>query len=300
MSTENATDPETGRDFYLDVPDDLKDGEDVVFLLSLHGGGAIGAWQRRYFPAIDFKETYRLVIATPSAATAQPFRMWTPEADDAHLRNIVELVFDKFGHEHIRSFWLVGHSQGGMTCNRLLCTPFFGDHADGWLSLSGGRIGPIALPETFFGTRPASLPRFPDINGEAPRPGASVPPSADISFIFATGEHECARLPDASPWAEKYGAGPRVRLPDVVDDKPGYVHDTRRENNSAPAWGLKPRPGTAEIYVYPGARGGRVIADVLRKDKGHTEGLEPNITEALVRMMTTAPGGKARNATAAR
>jgi hypothetical protein len=293
VDSENATDPATGRDFFLDVPDDLTDGEDVVFLLNLHGGGSIGAWQRRYFPAIDFKEKYRIVVATPSALTTQPFRMWTPEADDAHLTNIVELVFDKIGHRHIQAFWLVGHSQGGMNSNRLLCTPFFGDRADGWLSLSGGRIGPITLPETFFGSRPVSLPRFPTINGEAPRPGAAVPPTADISFIFETGEHECAHLPETSPWAERYGAGARVRLPDVVDDKPGYVYDTRRENNSTLAWGLKPRPGTAEIYVYPGARDGRVIADVVRKDKGHTEGLEPNVTEALVKMMVSAPGGKA-------
>jgi hypothetical protein len=46
--------------------------------------------------------------------------------------------------------------------------------------------------------------------------------------------------------------------------------------------------------VYPNARGGRVIADVVRLDKGHTEGLEPRITEELIRMMVTAPGGKAQ------
>jgi hypothetical protein len=27
-------------------------------------------------------------------------------------------------------------------------------------------------------------------------------------------------------------------------------------------------------------------------DKGHTEGLEPRVTEALIQMMTSAPGGK--------
>ncbi len=47
------------------------------------------------------------------------------------------------------------------------------------------------------------------------------------------------------------------------------------------------------MYLYPNARGGRVIADVVRLDKGHTEGLEPRITEALARLMVSAPGGKA-------
>ena len=46
-----------------------KPGEPVVFILSLHGAGSIGNWQRHYFPAMDYKDKYRLVIATPTAAT---------------------------------------------------------------------------------------------------------------------------------------------------------------------------------------------------------------------------------------
>ena len=67
-----------------------------------------------------------------------------------------------------------------------------------------------------------------------------------------------------------------------------------REGHSTPAWGLLPRPGTGRVYVFPGARDGRLIADVVRLDKGHTEGLEPNITEKLIAMMVAAPGGKAQ------
>jgi hypothetical protein len=85
-----------------------------------------------------------------------------------------------------------------------------------------------------------------------------------------------------------------VRLPDVVDDQPGLIYDRSREGNSTPAWGLLPRPGTAQVYVYPNTRDGRLIADVVRLDKGHTEGLEPNITEALIKMIVDAPGGKAQ------
>jgi hypothetical protein len=119
-------------------------------------------------------------------------------------------------------------------------------------------------------------------------------PDADLSFIFAVGEHEIASLPETSPWAERYGAGPRERRPDVADEEPGQIYDTSRDGRSNPAWGLKPRPGVAEVFVYPHARGGRLIADVVRKDKGHTEGLEPRVTETLVAMMVAAPGGKAR------
>ena len=100
--------------------------------MSLHGGGSVGAWQRAYFPAFQYKERYRLVIATPSSATKEPVRRWVGEADDAHLRNIVANVFDRYGKNNIASFWLIGHSQGGMTANRLLSDDFFKDRVDGW------------------------------------------------------------------------------------------------------------------------------------------------------------------------
>jgi hypothetical protein len=60
------------------------------------------------------------------------------------------------------------------------------------------------------------------------------------------------------------------------------------------SWGRKPAPGTALVYAYPNARDGRVIADVVRLDKGHTEGLEPRVTEELIKLMVSAPGGKVR------
>ena len=145
----------------------------------------------RRFPAHDYKEQFRLVVATPSAATREPSRHWVAEADDEHLQNIVNLVVEKYGADNIRSFWLLGHSQGGMTSNRLLNTPFFAERVDGWLSLSGGRMGPA--------------------------------PRAD-----------------------------------------------------------------------PNARDGRVIADIVRLDKGHTEGLEPGITEQILKLMVQEPGGKSR------
>jgi hypothetical protein len=291
VASETCIDPASGRKFTLDYPDDIAPGEKLTFLLSLHGGGSVGAWQRLYFPAQDVADKYRLVIATPSCATKEPFRRWVGEADDAHLKNVVNAVFEKFGRSSIRAFWLVGHSQGGMTSNRLLTDPFFADQVDGWLSLSGGRIGPITLPDTFFpGGRPPQLPA-----GTA-RPGAATILAADISFIFTSGEREMVSLPTTSPWAEKYGAGPRIRQADIVDDKPGQVYDTTRDGKSTPAWGGRPGPGTAEVYRYPNARDGRVIADVVRLAKGHTEGLEPNVTEALVKMMVEAPGGKAQRA----
>jgi len=64
------------------------------------------------------------------------------------------------------------------------------------------------------------------------------------------------------------------------------------QNPSIPAWGGPPAPGTAKVSIYPNCTGGRVVADVVRPAKGHTEGLEPNVTEGLVKLMMSAPGGK--------
>jgi hypothetical protein len=291
MAKESLVDEVTGRKVYLDYPGDLTETEPVTFVLSLHGAGSFGAWQRLYFPAFDFADSHRLVIATPTAADGEPVRRWAPEADDDHLRNVVDLVAARLGRSRIASFWLAGHSQGGLTANRLLAQPYFADRVDGYLSLSGGRLGPAPHVEEFG---PPQLP------GAAPRPrprfGPPALPDADLSFIFATGEHEIVALPDTSPWADRYGAGPRRRLPDVVDTEPGQVWDKLREGRSSPSWGLLPAPGTAEIYIYPDAARGRVIADVVRLGKGHTEGLEPNVTRQLVTMMASAPGGKLRAA----
>jgi poly(3-hydroxybutyrate) depolymerase len=290
----NATDPKTGRKFWLDYPCDLKPGDKVVFILNIHGAGSIGQWQRHYFPAFDYKDKYKLVVATPTAATepvrvpGQPgVRVWVPAEDDAHLQNITDLVFDAFGRKNIKSFWLAGHSQGGATSHRIVCSDFFKDKVDGLLSLSGGRVG-----------RAQGNPRFgpPKADGSPPDPrpaptGGPAPlPSCQFSHIFETGEHEIVSLPATSPLAEEFGCAARVQEPDVVDDKPGYVWDYARQGY--PVWGLKARPGTAHVWVYPKCKGGRVVADVERMDKGHTEGLEPHVTEAIIKMMVAAPGGK--------
>jgi hypothetical protein len=290
----NATDPKTGRRFFLDYPCDLKPGEKVVFILNIHGAGSSGAWQRHYFPVMDLKDRYRLVVATPTAAGsgaisagAPPIRMWMADADDEHLRNIVELVYSAFGPDNIRAFWLAGHSQGGATSNRIVCTPFFRDKVSGWLSLSGGRLGPVQVAPGFLPAGPPGAPP-PKLPGGVTL-GAAAPLACDVNYIFETGQNEVASLPATSPLAERYACGPRVRRPDVVDDRPGYVFDSRQQGPARPAWGGRPKPGTAEVFVYPNCRSGRLVADVLRLDKGHTEGLEPKVTETLIRMMVEAP-----------
>src|SRR5665213_2663220 len=95
----NATDPKTGRRFFLDYPCDLKPGEKVMFVMLLHGAGSTGEWVRRYFPAVDYKQKYRLVVATPTAAGGgpTPVRMWLADADDIYLHNISDMVIGAIG-----------------------------------------------------------------------------------------------------------------------------------------------------------------------------------------------------------
>ncbi len=281
----------TRRTYFLDYPCDLKPGEKVMFILSLHGGGSYGNWQRNYFPIMDYTNKYRLVIATPNS----PIRMWS-EADDEYLHNIVDFVVGQIGKDNIKSFWLAGHSQGGMTSNRLLRTDYFKNRVDGWLSLSGGRLGGQPVGGGFgrpgAAARPAATPP-----AGAARPAMAAMntlPDADFSFIYETGRREMgeAGFPATSEWATKYACGEKVRRADIVDSKAGYLYDSSRLNTQNPAWGLLPGPGTAEVYEYPKCKDGRIVFDVARINKGHTEGLEANVTEYLVKLMTTAKGGK--------
>jgi len=302
----SAVEPITGRKFFLDYPCDLKKGEKVTFILSLHGFGSYGNWQRHYFPLMDYAQKYRLVIATPNS----PTHFWS-EVDDGYLQNIVTMVYEQVGKQNIKAFWLVGHSQGGMTSNRLVRTDFFKERVDGWLSLSGGRLGGNPGRGASFGPpRAAAATPPPSTDGAAattapaattpapvrpPNMAAAMaalrePPANDFSFIYETGRHEMddKGIPETSAWAEREGCGARVRLPDVVDTQAGYVYDSTRQDPGSDGWGRLPRPGTAEVFEYSHCKNGRVVADVMREDKGHTEGLEPHVTEQLIKMMLSA------------
>ena len=287
------------RTYFLDYPCDLKPGEKVTFILSLHGAGSYGNWQRHYFPLLDYKDKYRLVIATPNS----PTRVWS-DADDQYLEDIVTSVIRQIGKENIKAFWLVGHSQGGLTSNRLLRTPFFADKVDGWLSLSGGRLGGQPGRAPTWGPPRSGTPGATPTGGPTPASLAAALaalrqlPDTDLSFIYETGQREMddKGIPETSEIATKDGCGARSKPKEIVDTKPGYVYDSTRQNPPNPAWGLLPEPGKAEVYTYPGCKDGRVVADVVRLDKGHTEGLEPNVTEELVELLVSGKGGKLQKA----
>src|SRR6186997_266209 len=182
-----VSESKTGRAYFLDYPCDLKRGEKVTFILSLHGGGSYGNWQRHYFPLLDYTDKYRLVIATPNS----PTRVWS-DADDQYLQNIVEFVVGQLGKENVKAFWLVGHSQGGLTSNRIIRTDFFKDKVDGWLSLSGGRLGgnptrsatfaPAAVPGAAPAGAPAGSTATPNLAAAAA--ALRELPVADFSFIY--------------------------------------------------------------------------------------------------------------------
>lgn len=275
----NATEPKSGRKFFLEYPCDLKAGEQVTLVLNLHGGGSSGSWQRLYFPAGDYAQKYRVVIATPTSAGGAPLpnngptvSMWIENNDDQYLRDLSDLLIDSFGKSNIKSFWLAGHSQGGITSTRIACSEYFAARVDGFTSLAGGRVG-LRIGGT---------------------------PTCDYSHIFETGEVDTAgvaRLPDTSPLADRFGCKPKLRIAEIVDTEAGKVYDPRSLGPNPPraGWGGAAAPGTAEVYAFTDCKDGQVVADIIRLKKGHTEGLEPKITEEIVKLMTAIPGGKIRN-----
>ena len=241
-----VVEPQTGRSYFLDYPCNLRRGDTVTFILSLHGGGSYGNWQRHYFPLLDYVDKYRLVVATPYS----PRRVWGAE-DDGYLQK----------------------------------------------SLSGGRVGGQAGRAANFGVPPLSGAAQTGRGAAPPALPAGAltpppPPTCDFSHVFTTGEHEISALPPSSERARMYGCAAAPTHRELVDTKAGYVYDGTRQNPGSKAWGLLPRPGTAAIHAYGGCRDKRLVADVVRLDKGHTEGLEPRVTEELVKMMLAARGGK--------
>src|SRR5258708_34445529 len=91
-----AVEPKTARKFFLDYPCDLKRGEKVTFILSLHGFGSYGNWQRHYFPLLGYKEKYLLVIATPNS----PTKFLAP-TDAEHFQNSVHLVYPAVDQDNL-------------------------------------------------------------------------------------------------------------------------------------------------------------------------------------------------------
>ena len=153
----------------------------------------------------------------------------------------------------------------------------------------GRSVWVIGSPSPGRGAAPAGAP--------ARGPAAAPPPlDCDFSFIYGTGELEAAGAVSArqpSTWAERYACGPRVREPDIVDTRAGYV--TATDQTRGPSWGRFARPGKAEVQVYTGCKDGRVVADIVRLDKGHTEGYEPQILDRILKLMASIPGGKLRS-----
>jgi pimeloyl-ACP methyl ester carboxylesterase len=282
----------TRRSFFLDCPSDYKSGDKVNIVLSLHGYGSFANWQRNYFPALDVKDKYKLVVITPGS----PTRFWS-DADDEYLHNIVDLVVATVGKENVQHFILAGHSQGGLTTSRLVCTDYFKDKVDVRISLSGGRVGATTPANRGFvggtpvyksGDTTATATQTPRL----PAPASGPPGGAcDYSFIFSNGEFESTPA-DTSPIADKFACGKREQLADVIDPKPGYVWDATRQDPGSDGWGHYPRSGRALVYVFPNCKDGRVVADVVKIQKGHTEGYEPNVTDKIIELAVSAKGGK--------
>jgi pimeloyl-ACP methyl ester carboxylesterase len=281
----------TRRTYFLDCPADYKPGDKVNIVMSLHGFGSYANWQRNYFPAMDVKDKYKLIVITPGS----PIRYWT-DADDEYLHNIVDSVVAAVGKENVLHFILAGHSQGGFTTSRIVCSEYFKDKVDVRISLSGGRVGPsTSANRGFFGGIPVYKSGEPAPPAQPPRmpPTASGPPggACDYSFIFSNGEYESIPA-DTSPLADKFACGKREELPEVIDPKAGYVWDSTRQDPGADGWGHYPKSGRAKVYVFPHCKDGWIVADVVKLQKGHTEGYEPNITDKIIELAVSAKGGK--------
>ena len=89
--------------------------------------------------------------------------------------------------------------------------------------------------------------------------------TCDYSHIYDSGSWEIAAMPDKSTIADKFGCKTRGARPDIVDEKAGYAGTLAEPD---PHWlGTSAAPGHREDVGLSGCQ--RVVADVLRLDKGH-------------------------------
>lgn len=246
----------------VDYPCDLREDEKVTFILNVHGAGSFANWQRHYFPAKDFVEEHRLIVAHPQALPQPSSTRWLMDgSDDAYIKAVIAFVDEKFASRvNINRFWIVGHSNGGLYGKEIACWPELADRITGHVNLSG-------TSTTFDGFGVA----------------------CDINFLFSRGETEVTlAAPDPNPVAERMGCDAREGPEDIVDTEAGQLYDNSgrvmREG-----WGGMPAPGTAQFYQYPNCDRGLIVADYVRLAKGHTEGYEPKLTAHILERVMTAP-----------
>ena len=305
---DNAVEPKSGRKFVLQYPCDLKKGEKVTLILNIHGFGSSSQYQHVLGAGASGTEIASAYGRLGTEVLLFEMLDRVLPTEDADISKVAARAF---GKQNIKSFWLAGHSQGGATGQRIVCSDFFKTKVDGFFSLSGGRVGGSTTRNAVYNAPapgapvPASVPAQGGIGATppagaappappAPQPNAAGPMTCDYSHIYDSGEYEIAAMPTVSAVADKFGCKTREARPDLVDTAPGYVWDPSRQNPTRIGWGRQPHPGTAKMWVWKGCKGGRVVADVLRLDKGHTEGLEPKVTEEIVKLIVSAPGGKAQ------
>ena len=195
-----------------------------------------------------------------------------------------------------------GHSHGGVTAHRLLMTPFFCDKVTGWVSLSGGRLGSPGAYVPLDSTSRYLVPY-----GDRLRAGVRLP-GPPCSNALGVGLGDTCSLPDTTCRTFIRPASTSSQPRDCLTMRLGHrnsdagrrhvdlMSSTRRpvrygihvpSQTRGPSAGRKPRSGRARVFAYPDYSNGHV-ADVIRMDKGHTAGLDPYVTEEIIKLMQPA------------
>jgi hypothetical protein len=151
-----------------------------------------------------------------------------------------------------------------MTSNRLLGLDFFKERVDGWLSLSGGRIGPAERSPTPGAQGGAAAVRR-GRRRTATGPVYHARPTSPSSSRSESTKSLRSRRPPVGREVRRRTARAAARR--RVDESRGSYMTGSARVSRRPRGALYPRPGTAQVYVYPNARDGRLIADVVRLDK---------------------------------
>lgn len=129
-----------GRGVHVAYPCNKHKGAPATFILNLHGTMPtenIKLYQVGYFSAHNLVDSHNLIMVAPKAVGSQ-WGNGDNGADQPHLMEVIEWVYDTFKDFDIRAMWVGGHSWGSAYTARFGCSAELADKVKGLILMSGG------------------------------------------------------------------------------------------------------------------------------------------------------------------
>jgi pimeloyl-ACP methyl ester carboxylesterase len=192
-----------GRDVYVDYGCEKWSGTPTTFILNLHGtmgdeGGKI--YQRYYFPTFQYVDTHDFVVVTPKSVVAQ-WGNGDDGADEPHLLEVVEWMYETFSDFDVRGMWVVGHSWGSAYTLGFACKAELEERVSGVVLMSGGAGMPACADRLSVMATVGELDIVP---GQPDQTTAAMAHGCGVATTYEVGDNVVTEWPDCDPgWVHR-------------------------------------------------------------------------------------------------